>query len=148
MFLAVVGQFRRPEIRRFTSTIQTVRKSSRTEHYTPNFGPPPIFNFQFLLCLCSTQKQHFSSVFSFSASFRPNGLGRPPQTLTFQYRTPRSRLVVPSPRDFSAENVFLTQLFGEFQGAVFPVPKISLDIRTFRILKVLISRGPLYEVLF
>ena len=33
-----------------------------------------------------------------------------------------------------------TQLFGEFQGAVFPVPKISLDARTFTILKVLISR--------
>ena len=140
MFLAVVGEFQRPQIRRFTSTIQTVRKSSRTEHYTPNFGPA-----QFS-CFCVSappQNQHFSAVFNFSAIFRPNGLGRPPQTLTFQYRTPRSRLVIPSPRDFSAENVFWTQLFGEFQGAVFPVPKISLDIRTFRILKLLISRGPL-----
>ena len=95
----------------------------------PQFRTPPIFIF---LCLCSTQKQHFSGVFSFSAIFRPNGLGRPPQPLTFQYRTPRSRLVIPSPRDFSAENVFWTQLFGEFQGAVFPVPRICLDIRTFR----------------
>ena len=90
--------------------------------------------------------QNFQPIFHFSAVFGPNALGRPPQTLTFQYRTPRSRLVIPSPRDFSAENVFWTQLFGEFQGAVFPVPKICLDIRTFRILKVLISRGALYRV--
>ena len=156
--LVVVGQFRPPEIRRFTSTIQTLRRSPRTELCNPNFGPrkcrllvslqtrepsffgrgwpipaarnsafhqydsngpkivsngalypkfwtPPIFNF---LCLCSTQKQHLSSVFSFSAIFRPNGLGRPPQTLTFQYRTTRSRPVIPSPRSFPAEKVFLT----------------------------------------
>ena len=125
------------------SPVRFKRSENRLERSTipPILDPPPIFNF---LCLCSPQNQHFSSVFNFSAIFRPNGLGRPPQTLTFQYRTPRSRLVIPSPRDFSAENVFWTQLFGEFQVAVFPVPKICLDIRTFRILKVLISRGPLY----
>ena len=140
MVLAVNGQFRRPQIRHFTSTIQMVRKSSRTELCNPNFDPP---KFRLFASLRTTEPSTFSAVFNFSAIFRPNGLGRPPQTLTFQYRTPRSRLVIPSPRDFSAENVFWTQLFGEFQGAVFPVPKISLDIRTFRILKVLISGGRL-----
>ena len=136
-------------MQRFTSTIQTVPKSSLVvsqRSCTPNFGPqfrsqirtPQNFNF---LCLCSTQNQYFSAVFHFLAVFRPNGLARPPQTLTFQYRTPRSRLVIPSPRDFSAENLILTQLFGEFQGSVFPVPKISLDIRTFKMLKVLTSMG-------
>ena len=132
------GQKRRV---RFTSTSQMVRKSSLVvsqRSCTPNFGPqfrtPQNFNF---LCLCSTQNQCFSAVFHVLAVFRPHGLARPPQTLTFH---PRSRLVIPSPRDLWAENLIWTSLFGEFQGSVFPVPKISLDIRTFTILKVLISR--------
>ena len=48
-FLAVVGQFRRPEIRRFPSTIQTVRKSSPTELCSPNSGPPSKKNKSFIV---------------------------------------------------------------------------------------------------
>ena len=109
----------------------------------PQFRTPQNFIF---LSLCRPQNHRkFSAVFHFSAVFGPSGPRAPWETWTFQYRTPRSRLVIPSPRDFYAENVFLTQLFSEFQGAVFPVPKISLDIRTFTILKVLISSEALYD---
>ena len=86
-----------------------------------DFGHFPTFTFSSFLTSKILKKSIFRLVFRFLAVFRPNGRTRPPQTLTFQYRTPRSRLVIPCPRDFSAENSILTQLFGEFQCSVFPV---------------------------
>ena len=132
----MVGQFWQPERSAFHQHDSNGPKIVSNGALYPRFWTSQNFNF---LCLCSTQNQHFSAVFHFLVVLRPNGLARAPQTLTFQYRTPRSRLVIPPPRDFWAESLILTQLFGEFQGSVFPVPKISLDIRTFKILKVLIS---------
>ena len=69
MFLAVVGQFRRPQIRRFTSTIQTVRKSSRTELCNPNFGPPP--KFRLFASLRTTEPPKFSAPPTPFSTFRP-----------------------------------------------------------------------------
>ena len=57
-------------------------------------------------------------IFSAFSTFRPlqrrTEAHAPPQTLPFQYRTPRSRPVIPSPRSFSTENTFLTPLLGIF----------------------------------
>ena len=121
----------------FKRSIYRLERSSAT----PISDPP---KFRLFTSLRTTEPPKFSAHFPLFGRFRAERSRTSPQTLTFQYRTPRSRLVIPSPRSFSAENTFLTQLFGEFQGAVFPVPKISLDIRTFAILKVLISSEVLY----
>ena len=39
----------------------------------------------------------------------------------FQYQTPRSQPIIPPPRDFPGENVFLTQLSNNFQFSFFGV---------------------------
>ena len=67
-------------------------------------------------------------VFHFSADFRPSGPRTPHEMWTFQYRTPRSRPVIPSPCDFSCENVFLIQLSGNRPPPFFQVDKTVLII--------------------
>ena len=59
-------------------------------------------------------------VFGFSAVFEPSGPRESCGTWTFQYRTPRSRIVSSNPRSFSPSKKLFTQLFGEIPVAVFP----------------------------
>ena len=124
LFLAAVGQFRRSKTLRFAVTFQTVQKTVSNGALQPQFPIPQNLTF---LCLCSPHNRNFFSIFHFSAVFGPNDLGRPPQTLTFQYRTPRSRPVIPSPRSFSAENIFLTQLSGIFPPTLVVIFKAHLQ---------------------
>ena len=63
-------------------------------------------NFIFL-CLYRPHNGNFFSIFQFLVVFGPNGPRAGWETWSFQYRTPRSRSVIPSPHSFSAENKFL-----------------------------------------
>ena len=63
-------------------------------------------NFIFL-CLYRPHNGNCFSIFQFLVVFGPNGPRAGWETWSFQYRTPRSRSVIPSPHSFSAENVFL-----------------------------------------
>ena len=66
----------------------------------------PTQKFTFL-CLSRPHNGNFFSIFQFLVVFGPNGPRAGWETWSFQYRTPRSRSVIPSPHSFSAENIFL-----------------------------------------
>ena len=122
MLLAVVGQFRPFQTLRFSDTFQTDPIPPLTSPCSPNFAPflnHPKCDFSFF-CVCTVHiTTIFFSIFQFLVVFRPNGPRAAWETWPFQYRTPRSRPVIPSPRSFSAENAFLTQLFGNFPLSFF-----------------------------
>ena len=119
VFLAVGGQIRPFETLRFTVTFQTVPIPSRTELCGGGGGaataaaPASILinfwttqNFIFLY-LYRPHNGNFFSIFQFLVVFGPNGPRAGWETWSFQYRTPRSRSVIPAPHSFSAEKVFL-----------------------------------------
>ena len=111
MFLAVGGH---PPTRPFRPFETLRNRAYLSNHISPPSRPS----------LTAPSTSGGFSIFHFSAVLAPNGSARPPQTLTFQYRTPRSRPVIPSPRSFSpptrpASNIFLTQLSGNFPPSFF-----------------------------
>ena len=97
-----LGQFRRPQIRRFTPTIQTLRRSPRTELCNPNFGPPKISP------ICVSADHRTTEI-----------LPLPPRFPLFgRFQAELTRTSLPNPdvsisnAPFSPRNSFSSQFFG------------------------------------
>ena len=106
------------EIGLFTSTIQMVRKSSRTELCSPNFGPPKIAVFR-----VPKISLDIGEVFRFSVVGGFPGSGTVPSGFygKFQYQTTRFlwRLLTAVSRKFGTQDFFLN---------VWRIPRCSFNI--------------------
>ena len=123
VFLAVGGQFRPFQTLRFAVTFQTHHTPSLNSPCNHNFASPnhpPKFHISFLVYADHTTPKIFRR-FPIFGRFRTERTSRGVKTWPFQYRTPRSRPVIPSPRSFSASPILLTQFSGNFPPSLFNV---------------------------
>ena len=119
VFLAVGGQFRPFQTLRFAVTFQTVHMPPLTSPCNPNFGPPKVPHFFSMRTTQRTTQPRKFRRFPIFGRFRTERTSRGVKTWPFQYRTPRSRPVIPSPRSFSASPILLTQFSGNFPPSLF-----------------------------
>ena len=122
VFLAVGGHFRPFQTVRFAVTFQTVHMPPLNSPCNPNFGPPKVPHF---FSMRTTQPRLNPENFG---RLRTERTSRGVKTWPFQYRTPRSRPVIPSPRSFSASPILLTQFSDNFPPSLF---HINLFIHLF-----------------
>ena len=119
LFLAVGDQFGYFQTLRFAVTFQTVHMPPLTSPCNPNFGPPKVPHFFSMRTTQRTAQPRKFRRFPIFGRFRTERTSRGVKTWPFQYRTPRSRPVIPSPRSFSASPILLTQFSGNFPPSLF-----------------------------